>query len=264
MLSLPLSTVEDGFGVLNVYATRPHAFTGDDETIAAMFAADAATALQRAAERDSVQAVAGRDVVRQASDVLIHRRPLAAAAVVDWLVRGSHDPIMTVADLGRRPRRTARRSGRRDALSTSTVAHGLRVTCDSAADAVVVRASGAVDMYTAPGFDSELRAACIAARPSRVLVIDLDGIRFFSAAGLTLLLTTKRYCHEQQVALRVVATHHSVLRLLEITDLEALFDIAPTLQEALRPRGTWPSTPDTAPHQEPEPAVGGNERSASE
>jgi anti-anti-sigma factor len=265
MLSLPLVTLQDGFGVLNLYATRPHAFTGDDETIAAVFATHAAIALRRAAERDSVQAVAGRDVVRRVSDVLTRRHPRTAAAVVNRFVRGSRDSILTLADPGRRPCRTARGSGRRDAVSISTVAHGLDVACDSTADAVVVRASGAVDMHTAPGFDSVLRAACIAAHPSGVLVIDLGGIRFFSAAGLTLLLTTKRSCHEQQVALKVVATQRSVLRLLAITELETLFDIAPTVQEALRPYRTWPSTirHRATPHPDPEPAAGGNERSAS-
>ena len=45
MLSLPLSVRQEGWGVLNLYARRPHAFTGDDETIGSVFAARAAIAL---------------------------------------------------------------------------------------------------------------------------------------------------------------------------------------------------------------------------
>jgi anti-anti-sigma factor len=101
-------------------------------------------------------------------------------------------------------------------------------------DVVVVQASGEVDMFTAPGLGAALRAACDAARPTGSLVIDLSGIRFFSAAGLTQLDTVRRYCRERQLTLRVVATHRSVLRPLQITGLAALFDIAPTLEDATR------------------------------
>jgi GAF domain-containing protein len=65
MVSLPLSMRRKSGGVLNLYATRPHAFTGDEETIATMFAARAAIALCRAAERDQVQALARRDMIEQ-------------------------------------------------------------------------------------------------------------------------------------------------------------------------------------------------------
>lgn len=247
MVSLPLSVRQEGLGVLNLYARRSHAFTGDDETIGSVFAARAAIALYRAAERDHVRAQASRDVIGQARDILMERHHATAVAIVDGLVRDSRRTGLNLADLARRlinervhddpdvgPSRTARRL---DMVRTVDVANGLRVTCGKLGDAVVVQASGEVDLHTAPDLAAALRAGCVAARPSGALVIDLTGIRFFSACGLTLLLTTQRYCHERQLTLRVVATHRSVLRLLRITGLDALFDIAPTLEEATRPHG---------------------------
>lgn len=88
-------------------------------------------------------------------------------------------------------------------------------------------------MYTAPDLAAALRAVC----GPGPLVIDLSGIRFLSAAGLTSLLTTRWYCREQQLTLRVVATQRSVLRPLRITGLDTLFDITPTLDEATQPHG---------------------------
>jgi len=68
MLSLPLSVRHECFGVLNLYATRPHAFTDGGARIAAQFAARAGIALYRAAERDHVQIMARRDAIERATD----------------------------------------------------------------------------------------------------------------------------------------------------------------------------------------------------
>jgi anti-sigma B factor antagonist len=115
------------------------------------------------------------------------------------------------------------------------VTSGMPATRDSTDAAVVVRAIGEVDICTAPILAAALHTGCIAACRSRPLVIDLTGLRFFSAAGLTLLVTTRRQCHERRVPLRVVATHRSVLRPLHITGLDVLFDVTSSLVEAIRP-----------------------------
>ncbi len=120
-------------------------------------------------------------------------------------------------------------------------------------------------MHTAPHLALVLRAACVAAHPGGALVVDLSGIRFCSATGLTLLLTSRQYCHDHQAALSVVASHRSVVRLLEITGLATLFDIVSTMAEAIRPPGIWSAATQrhTTRHTRV-PAVGGNEHSASE
>jgi len=248
MMSLPLSVRAEGFGVLNLYATRPHAFTSDDETTAAAFATRAAIALYQAAERDHVQAMASRDVIVPSTDIPMPRHHVTTA-VFDWLVRDSYRASLRLPDLVRRlvhdhahpgslinPSQTAERPGRLDTVTTE-VANGLRVIRGTIADAVVVQASGEVDLLTAPSLAGALRAGCVATTPPGLLVIDLTGIRFFSAAGLTVLLATQLLCRERQVALRVVANHRSVLLPLRITGVDTLFDIAPTLAEATRSLG---------------------------
>jgi anti-sigma B factor antagonist len=130
------------------------------------------------------------------------------------------------------------------------VTHGLLVTRDRVGDAVVVRASGDVDLHTAAAFAAALREGCVSARPPGPLVIDLTEIRLFSAAGLKLLVTIQQHCRERQVALRVVATHRSVLRPLQVTSLDEVFDVGPSLEEAIRPRIARPDVPpDNTPHR---------------
>jgi hypothetical protein len=75
MVSLPLSVRQENLGVLNLYATRPDAFTSDDEATATVFANDAATTLSGAAEPDSVQAVTGRAAMGPHGPALTQRHP---------------------------------------------------------------------------------------------------------------------------------------------------------------------------------------------
>ena len=106
--------------------------------------------------------------------------------------------------------------------------------------AVVVRAVGDIDHASAPVLAAALRAGCVAVRRPHPLVVDLTGVRLFSAAGLALLATTKRQCHERGVPLRVVATHRGVLRPLRITGMDALLDVTSSLAEALGPDAAPP------------------------
>jgi len=101
--------------------------------------------------------------------------------------------------------------------------------------AVVVRAVGEVDAATAPVLAAGLRTGRAAARPPWPLVVDLTGLRFLSAAGLTALAATLRRCDEHRVPPRVVAARRDVLRPLRLTGLDALLDIRATLAEALGP-----------------------------
>ncbi len=246
MVSVPLSVRREGLGVLNLYATRPHAFSGEDERTGAVFATCAAVALYRAVERDHVRALASRDVIGQATDVLMRRYGLTDAAAFDRLVCTCRDADLSLAEVAcwlvaehdHRPLAGAGGpAGQRGRTrwGPPEMRHGLRVTQDRAGEAVVVHASGEVDMHSAGGFAEMLRTGANSVRPPGLLVIDLTGIRFFSAAGLTLLVAAQQRCRERQVALRVVATHRSVLRLMQITGLNALFDVMPSLEEATRP-----------------------------
>ncbi len=98
-------------------------------------------------------------------------------------------------------------------------------------DTIVLKVGGEIDMATAPAFENAVRQA-LAERPA-TLIIDLSRARFFSSAGIAVLMFAHR--NSDGVALRVAAGDRIVLRPLELTGLADDLAIYPTLQSALDP-----------------------------
>ena len=102
-------------------------------------------------------------------------------------------------------------------------------------DAVVVRVKGDVDSSTVDELTARLTAALqlAATHPSRTVVIDLQPVTFFGSAALNAMLE----CHEEGrdagTAVRLVADHDQVLRPIQVTELDRIFNIYPTLSDAL-------------------------------
>lgn len=103
-------------------------------------------------------------------------------------------------------------------------------------DGIVVRVKGDIDSGTVGELVTELATALNLAstRPARLLVVDLQGVTFFGSAGLNAVLN----CHDQGAAagtsVRLVANHAEVVRPIEVTNLEGVLDLYPTLDDALR------------------------------
>lgn len=100
-----------------------------------------------------------------------------------------------------------------------------------AGEAVVVAVGGEIDLVTAARLEQAL-ASAVAARP-RVLVVDLDGVEFFTSVGLTALALVQRAAAERHIELRVVATGRATLRPLEITGMLDDLALYPSRAEAL-------------------------------
>jgi anti-anti-sigma factor len=215
MLSMPLTVRDECCGVLNLYATQPRAFSEADERSGLEFADRAAIALHRATERDHPLTLVGGDTTGLEGSMLVN-------AVPEFKL-----DQQTTGRAGRRPWRRL--------VAVPDVTRGLRVTSDRVGRAVVVRANGVVDLNTTGQLTAALQAGYTAAAQPDSLVIDLTGIRFLSVGGLVALITTGQQCGERQLTLRVVASHHSVLRPLRITGLDSLFDITSSLADATRP-----------------------------
>lgn len=99
MLSMPLAARREQLGVLNLYATRSHAFTGEDKRIGAVFATRAAIDLCRAVERDRVRALASHDVIGQATGIVMWRHDLTALAAIDRLERAAEGTGLTLSEV---------------------------------------------------------------------------------------------------------------------------------------------------------------------
>jgi anti-sigma B factor antagonist len=102
-----------------------------------------------------------------------------------------------------------------------------------AAGQVVLEIGGEVDMLTSP----QLRMAALeqlgAGAGVELVVLALDDVTFLGTSGLAVLIEVREAAHAAGVELRLACTARRVLRPLAIAGLVPLFDIHPTVDEAL-------------------------------
>ena len=99
-------------------------------------------------------------------------------------------------------------------------------------DVPVVAVHGELDIDGAP----ELRAALIETieeQPGQHVVVDLEGVEFIDSAGLGVLLGGLERARAAAGDLALVATGQSVIRVLELTGLNRVFEIHPSRTAAL-------------------------------
>lgn len=112
----------------------------------------------------------------------------------------------------------------------------LVVDCEVRPEAVVANAKGEVDSNTANQFAEQLDAALrqAATQVGRLLILDLDGLTYFGSSGLNAVLQCHRTGAEAGTAVRVVAESVVVVRPIEVTKLDRVLSLYPTLSEALQ------------------------------
>lgn len=107
-------------------------------------------------------------------------------------------------------------------------------------DAVVVHVRGDVDSITVDELSSHLTAALelAATHPARLIIIDLRPVTFFGSAGLNAIFDCRELGLAAGTSLRLVADTDYVIRPLEVTKLDRIFEIYRTLSDA---RGSFES-----------------------
>jgi anti-sigma B factor antagonist len=95
----------------------------------------------------------------------------------------------------------------------------------------VVTATGDIDTQSAPQLSASLDR--IMASGGRHVVIDLSGVRFIDSSGLVALVTGSNRLRKAAGDLRIAAPSEPVLRLLNLTRMDAVFGIFPTREAAL-------------------------------
>lgn len=77
------------------------------------------------------------------------------------------------------------------------------------------------------------RLLSAASQGASVLVADMSQTTFCDSAGVTALVRAFRRANENGTKFRLATTSSSVLRVLEITGVDRLIDVYPTVSEAL-------------------------------
>jgi anti-anti-sigma factor len=116
----------------------------------------------------------------------------------------------------------------------------LVVDCEVRPEAVLVQTKGEVDSSTVGDLTSQLDAALQQAgtHPSRLLIVDLQAVTYFGSAGLNAVLDCHRQGLESGISVRLVAENGLVVRPIEVTNLDSVLELYPTLPDALRGRDT--------------------------
>ncbi|MFI9228638.1 STAS domain-containing protein [Streptomyces rimosus] len=104
----------------------------------------------------------------------------------------------------------------------------------------VVELRGDIDIATLPA--ARLHLEAVTARPFPVLLVDLRPVAFFGCQGLRLLLAAQWRTLQQRGRLYLVCDSPQILRLLDIVGLLALFQPAPTINQALADTGALNAT----------------------
>ena len=102
------------------------------------------------------------------------------------------------------------------------------------ADAVVVSPAGRIDQSSADAFKDALAPFLehCAAGGDRV-VVDLSDLQYISSAGLRVLMLAAKQTKAQQGTLVLAGLQPLVREIFEISRFTLVFDIAPSLREAL-------------------------------
>lgn len=94
---------------------------------------------------------------------------------------------------------------------------------------------GSLDLATAPTVRAALTEAT--EKGTHDLIVDLSQLEFLDSTGLGVLIGAHRRTAERVGSFRLVASEGSILRLLNITGLIAVFAVYRTLEDAQHDRG---------------------------
>jgi anti-sigma B factor antagonist len=107
----------------------------------------------------------------------------------------------------------------------------LDVTVRKLDGTAVVSVAGEVDVYTSPLLQERLVEVLRDGSPK--IVLDLSGVTFLDSTGLGVLITGLKRCRSADGDLVLVTAQPNVLKVLEITGLNDVFQIYETVEDAI-------------------------------
>lgn len=100
----------------------------------------------------------------------------------------------------------------------------------------VARASGDLDLTTAPRLREQLVKVVVGGQPR--VVLDLQAVDFVDSTGLGVLVGLLKRTRSQGGDLRLVSTRTGLRKILELTALDQALPLAATVQEVLTDPGS--------------------------
>jgi anti-sigma B factor antagonist len=113
---------------------------------------------------------------------------------------------------------------------TTSVDETFAIATDRAGAAAVITVHGEIDIATAPQLREHLAAAVAGGGP---VVVDLLGVSFLDSTALGALIGGLRASREADIPLQLVVAEPRILKVFEITGLDTVFTVVPTLADAV-------------------------------
>ncbi|MFE5012200.1 STAS domain-containing protein [Streptomyces sp. NPDC056696] len=135
---------------------------------------------------------------------------------------------------------------------------GLRVSSRRHEGWTVIEVSGELDVATRTQLGDHLEEVIATAHTPARVVVDMSGLDFCDASGLSVLVAAHHAAKDRQGQLRLVCPQRRIRRLLQITELTDVMPVFDTVAQATatvpdRGRGGAPATtPATAQVAVPE------------
>jgi anti-sigma B factor antagonist len=107
----------------------------------------------------------------------------------------------------------------------------LEIAFSQEGDACVVALKGEVDVYTAPALRERLIEA--SETDCAAVVVDMTDVDFIDSSGLGVLVSALKRVRERDGQMRIVTTKEPILKIFRVTGLDRVFDLSPTLAEAV-------------------------------
>ena len=111
----------------------------------------------------------------------------------------------------------------------------LDITTSQGDARTVVHVAGEIDVYTVAALRERLDA--VIERGEHHLVIDLSGVTFMDSTGLGVLVGRLKLVRGAGGSMRLVTGHDRVLKVFAITGLDKVFEIFPTVEQAMAAPG---------------------------
>lgn len=107
----------------------------------------------------------------------------------------------------------------------------MQVNTEQRDGATIVRPDGDIDLSTSSALRSGLQEAHEAADGK--LVIDLSNVQYMDSSGVATLVECLQLSRRSGTTLLLCELHERVLSVFQIARLDGVFDIVPTLDEAI-------------------------------
>ncbi|MDQ5841014.1 MAG: STAS domain-containing protein [Chloroflexota bacterium] len=109
----------------------------------------------------------------------------------------------------------------------------LSITSEPRGEVTIVHVGGEIDVYTAPVLRERLDEHISEGRHQ--LVVDLEGVTFMDSTALGVLVGRLKLVRVKGGTLRLTCSSERILKVFSITGLDKVFQIFPSVDEALAP-----------------------------